>query len=273
MTLNFDFVAGIPNRGIRRAAVFLGLGVNAARDPSFKNYQLENISLFRVVPDGLPDEKIEEFKKKFEGWVISCALREFVESYAVFLDHVHRSCLLMATSKGRVKPVDAESWGPAFERKGLDQKLSLLRRRFNITTERETYFTGIKQARNCISHRGGVVGIEDVDEADSILRLQWWRMEVLAQMESGREKSLMPPVPRGGVLFEEPGQVCVRFSRNVKEYKVGDILRLSPNDISEILLLASLTTGDILKGLIEYSQSIGIQIKPKNPEQDSGGNA
>ena len=131
-------------RGVRRASVFLGLGVNAARNPQFKDYQLQNLALFRIMPDALPDETIAHFKENFEEWVISCALHELTETLDVFLDSVHRACLLMATNQGTVTPEEANKWGPVFERGGLDSKLSLLRRRFSIETSREAYFKGIK---------------------------------------------------------------------------------------------------------------------------------
>lgn len=261
MILDIGHIASIPYLASKRAAAFLGLGVNVARDPSFKRYQLDNIALFRSIPDDFPDQKIEEIKNCFEEWVITSVLRDLVEAYAVFLDHVHRGCLLMGTSKGRISQQQAESWGPAFERKGLDQKLSLLRERFNISTEREHYFTGIKQARNCLAHRRGIVGIEDVDEKDHILRLQWWRMEVFARTELGKEISLMPPIPEGGVMLEEGGDVCVRFSSNVREYKIGEVLRLSPNDISEIIFLSESASSEILNDLLNYAKSIGIEVR------------
>jgi hypothetical protein len=144
LSINFDYIADIPMRGVRRASVFLGLGVNAARNPQFKDYQLQNLALFRIMPDALPDETIAHFKENFEEWVISCALRELTETLDVFLDSVHRACLLMATNQGTVTPEEANKWGPVFERGGLDSKLSLLRRRFSIETSREAYFKGIK---------------------------------------------------------------------------------------------------------------------------------
>lgn len=52
ITIDFDKLKEIALRGIRRTAVFLGLGVNAARDENFKDYQLTGIALLRLVPDG-----------------------------------------------------------------------------------------------------------------------------------------------------------------------------------------------------------------------------
>jgi hypothetical protein len=259
-------------RGVRRACVFLGLGVKAARNPEFKDYQLQGLALFRVMPDALPDKTVAHFKENFEEWVISCALRELTETLDVFLDQVHRVCLLMATNKGTVTPVDANKWGPAFERKGLDSKLSLLRRRFSVGTSREGYFKGIKQARNCIAHRGGIVGVEDVSEIDKKLHLQWWRIELLIKTPDGKEISLMPPFEDDVIVLEDGGEVQARFSTNERVFDIGQKLSLGPNDLAEVCLLAKLASADILTGLIEYTKSLGIEVQQEDAEHAPASN-
>jgi hypothetical protein len=267
LSINFDYIADIPMRGVRRASVFLGLGVNAARNPQFKDYQLQNLALFRIMPDALPDETIAHFKENFEEWVISCALRELTETLDVFLDSVHRACLLMATNQGTVTPEEANKWGPVFERGGLDSKLSLLRRRFSIETSREAYFKGIKQARHCIAHRRGIVGMEDVDESDNKLHLQWWRVELLIKTPIGKEISLMPPLEEGAIVLEEGGEVQARFSTNERVFAIGQKISLNPNDLTEVCLLVKLASADIVKGLIEYTKSLRVEIQQKDTEQ------
>jgi len=51
--IDIDTLLELALRGIRRASVFLGLGVNAAIDPEFKDYQLTNLSNIHIIPANL----------------------------------------------------------------------------------------------------------------------------------------------------------------------------------------------------------------------------
>ena len=103
-------------RGVRRASVFLGLGVNAARNPQFKDYQLQNLALFRIMPDALPDETIAHFKENFEEWVISCALRELTESACNIV-----SVKVQSTSKPALRPMERSGIGLSAGRRPLQE--------------------------------------------------------------------------------------------------------------------------------------------------------
>jgi hypothetical protein len=87
--LDIDQIKEIVLKGVRRVAAFLGLGLNAARDPDFKKYHLTDFAMFCVIPDNLSDNEISHIKEGFEKWVIVNGLRELVESFAIFLDRIH----------------------------------------------------------------------------------------------------------------------------------------------------------------------------------------
>jgi hypothetical protein len=266
LTIDFDFIADIAHRGIRRASTFLGLGVNAARDCEFKKYQLNEITLFRVMPDKVDDSQIEEFKEHFEQWIVRSALREITESFSVFLDTVNKACLRMAVSKQQVSAEAAPKLERNFDHEGLDDKLKLLREQFAVTTVREKYFSAINQARNCITHRRSIVGEKDLD-GDGAFLLHWWKMEMLIETESGKEIPFGSPPRKEPIVMEEPGTVCARITENIKTYKKGDVLTLTPEDLCEIIFLTQMVTSEILRSLIAYAQSIGIEFKvPKIKE-------
>ena len=74
VTINLDRLAEISLKGIQRTSVFMSFGINFARDKSLKDYQLSRETAFRIMPDNLGDDQIEEFKKHYEHWIISCGL-------------------------------------------------------------------------------------------------------------------------------------------------------------------------------------------------------
>jgi len=270
ITVNLDRIKEIALLGIRRTAAFLGLGVNAARDEQFKSYQLAAHSSLRVIPDDLDEKSIAHMKEEFENWVVSNGLRELVEGFGIFLDEVHRSCLLMATSKKTMTPRDADAYGPAFEKKGVEAKLKTLRTRFGVSSEkREQYFESINQARNCISHRRGVVGLEDLRGKERFC-LTWLGFDIYAETPTGERYSLSPPLPKEGVFLKDGGNMVLHVVDRVVEYKVGDIIRLSPSELSDICLLVHLATDEIIGSTYEYAKRIGIDIRVENKRVEPG---
>jgi hypothetical protein len=257
IAINFDQIKDIAYRGVRRTAAFMGLGINAARDDQFKKYQLSNISIVQILPDKLDDNSIAHVKEEFEKWVISDGLRELVESFGLFLDKVHAACLLMATNKKQMSNEDAEKFGPAFEWKGVEDKLGTLKIRFGVSSDKAKYFSSINQARNCITHRRGNVGPEDL--RGETFRLIWWGFDIYAETPSGEKHSLKPPMPGEGLVLKEGGKVMLQIKDRIIEYKIGDIVNLSPNDLGEICYLVQLATDDIVMTAQAYAKNIGIE--------------
>ncbi len=268
ITIDFSQMKDIAYRGVRRAAIFVGLGVNVARDDKFKKYQLSDYSVLRVVPDDLNDKSMVHIKEEFEKWVILNGVRELVESFGLFLDKVHTACLFMATQKKQLSNEAAQKYGPAFEWKGVEEKLSILRSRFEITSDKEKYFSSINQVRNCITHRKGQIGPEDL-RGDKSFQLTWWGFDIYAETASGERHSLMPPLPEEGLLLKEGGKIMLQVKDRIIEYNLGDIATLTPNELSEICYLVQLTTDDIVKSSYDYAKKIGIEERDigKSDEQ------
>lgn len=274
VTIDFGNMKNIAHQGVRRVAAFVGLGVNVAQDSQFKKYQLSDYSAFRVIPDDLDDKGITHIKEEFEKWIILNGVRELIESFGLFLDKVHAACLLMATHKNQVSSEDAEIFGPAFEWKGVEDKLSILRNRFGITSEKGKYFSSINQARNCITHRKGKVGPKDL-RGEQSFRLTWWGFDIYAETSSGERHSLILPIPKEGIFLKDSGNIILHVKDRIIEYKPGDIVNLSPNELSEICFLVHLTTDDIVKSAYEYAKRIGIEERDieKSVEQENPADA
>jgi len=110
--------------GVRRAAVFMGLGINAARDSRFREYELAHITGIELVPRGVEDKVVDKFKDEFQLWIIESGFRELLERFALFLDSIHYHSLLLATNHRKIPPKDAEKLNKNFEFKGVAAKLN-----------------------------------------------------------------------------------------------------------------------------------------------------
>lgn len=270
LNIDFDRLRDIALKGIRRTAVFLGLGVNAARNPKFSDYELSQITQIQLVPSNADENTIKNYKSAFENWIISCGLRELIETFAVFLEGIHKSCLLMATNKGKIDATKANKICPAFERKGIEDKLKKLENQFGVQTGKKDYLISINRIRNCLTHRRGIVGVADMQDEGS-LKLKWWGMELFIETPSGETISLQPPLPEEGIFLKDGGIVSVKIVDRVKEYKLGEVISLSPNDLAEICFLTQLATDEILKSAFEYAKALGIPHRAeKNTEPVAG---
>ncbi len=99
LKLNFLEILNIAWTGIRRASIFLGLGLNAAWDPTYKNYLLPDSTKIHFVPQQLSNSDIESSKRDFANWLIGNGLREVNEYFDVFLDKMHEATMMGSTFK------------------------------------------------------------------------------------------------------------------------------------------------------------------------------
>lgn len=263
VNIDFDKIRDIAFKGIRRTAIFMGLGVNAARDERLKKYQLTDLNMFEFVHKNVDEKTLTLFKTEFHRWIISNGLRELVETYAVFLDRIYELCLLIQINTKELTNKEFDRLMRSFEKLGVERKLKIMKKEFSIETSREKYLNSINRIRNCITHRQGRVGSEDL-RGKKVFKLVWLGMEVYAETPEGRKHSLMPPFPKKGILLSEGAEVKLEFIDRTKEYKLGEVITFQPNDLGEISLNYNLAADDITKTAMEHAQNKGIVIHKKN---------
>jgi hypothetical protein len=239
-------VAKIGHVGVKRAALFLGLGLNGVNQPGFKDYELHKLpkgdNLAVVPPDiiarGAPDHAIERFKGEFSTWVTGCGLREMLEHYGLMLDHMHKYCLLVAQTRNFLDVIgDPEKRQFEFARRlGVPDKHDRLRKRFQIEPEFASHVDVLWSARNALSHGLGIVRVEDAGP-DGTLLLHWLAIEMHAHGED--TGSVIQVGKLFGQLLPEPFRIRVGTVRRELSYKVGDKIALSAQDLYEILLFMS----------------------------------
>lgn len=247
-------------KGVRRAAVFMGLGVNAAQDPSFKKYQLAHLTGIELVPTNVDDTTLQHFKDEFEIWIVGCGLRELTESFGTFLDAIHNVCSLLEANRNRITQEDAESRQRNFTWKGIGDKLKALKNRFRVAPSRPDCLCSINQARNCLTHRQGRVAAEDC-RGDEHFTMKWFSFDLFADEAGKKEPTLLPlPFPDSGVVLQAPpGGGAIRIKGVERTLKVdrGDLIRLSPKDLAEICHFIVISSKDVCESTAQYAKSIG----------------
>lgn len=256
VNIDFAHIRETARKGVRRTAVFLGLGINATLDPALRKYELTDISPIHLVPSNVPEETITHFKTEFGRWIIANGLRELIETFALFLDKTHNACLFMASHKRKVTFEDATQWQPAFHRKGIKDKLKVFQSRFGVKPNYPEHLGTIQQVRNCFTHRHGVVGKRDCEDGDELL-LKWIGFDIYIETPTGETIDLVLPL-KEEVHLKDGGTACLRFSERVRNFKLGTPVNLEPKDLVEICNFVLMSTDQLLTSVSEYAKNLGI---------------
>lgn len=233
-------LSDIAHVGVRRSALFMGLGLNAAHRDDFNDYELHKIPIvpgqtwlpMDFFPRGLPPARVNEFKAEFATWIVACGFRELLEHYALFLDHIHKYCLTIFQIRGKLGGLDPKKAHTEFHRRlGIPDKLDKLNSRFSVAPIDSDSIKQLYEARNCLTHDHSTV-IPKRCDANGQFVLTWTAVDAIARGEnSGAER---PAVELIGKTTDEPMIIEMRVVRRERKFASGSKLALSQQDLSEI---------------------------------------
>jgi len=255
--------------GVRRAAVFMGLGINAARDSRFREYKLTHITGIELIPADVDEKTIGHFKEEFQLWIIESGFRELLERFSLFLDAIHHHSLLLATNRKKISPEDAEKLHNKFEYTGVTGKLDQMEETFGMSFRHVHYLETLSQARNCLTHRLGIVGDKDCG-SDGHFELRWRSFDLLVQaLDKDEPVNLSFPI-KEPVYFEKGGEVQLKIVDRVRRFPKGAKLALLSKDLAEICHFVILASNDVATAMIDYAKSIGAAEDDTQQKSPSG---
>lgn len=262
MRINFDRIRQDAIKGIRRSAVFMGLGVNAANDDRFSDYQLSLETKLQILPDGLNEETIKSFKNHYSEWVRINAFRESIESFHVFLDQLFFALLVVKRKPHGVE--EAHKRYAKFERQGFGQKLSDFDKEFSINVLFPNYLLALNKSRNCIAHRRGIASNHrDINDKDKdSLRVVWRAMSVVMTDSTGEELFRMEDLP--GYKTTEETVIGIRFEDREKLFRRGELISFDPTELSEMLYYWMFEINQLFNAGLKYAEEKGVKfVQPK----------
>jgi hypothetical protein len=257
ITINFAKLQDIAVKGVRRTSIFMGLGINGANDPNLKEYQLSGVMQFRFVPNNVDEKTLLHFKDEFGRWIVACGFRELIETYSVFLDEVNCSCLLIeAAGKqiplNKVKPIDAK-----FRRhpRGIEGKLDDLKNKFSVEMTAPSYLLSINKARNCLTHRRGIVAKDDFNDGNQLTVL-WKGIDLHTETESGETVSVQPMsqfTPSQDLVVPGHGWLKGIYCERKKSFPQKSSVSFLPGELAEICYFFTDATNDIITSAQTYA--------------------
>ena len=246
VNIDVKHLSNIAQTGVRRATLFMGLGLNAVQRPEFRDYELQKLAKesgvggipLQLIPPGASDETLAKYKEEFSAWLTGCGFREILEYYGLMLDHMHKHCLMVAQFRHFIDTLgDPAKLQRNFSRRlGVIDKHDELKSRFGIAPKFAEHMDTFYSARNALTHGLGIVRPEDTGDGGA-LRLCWNAMDVTVKGETSG--SLIPLAKVLGVPLTEPSSMWLQFVERQSVFDVGSKVKLSSQDLYEICFFVS----------------------------------
>jgi hypothetical protein len=254
ITFNLDHVLEVLRKGVRRADVFMGIGLNAAtHDPPVSHILAPEGLHIRLVKEDLTDVEKAHVAAEFGKWVCTNGLRELIETFSIFLHRVYIPLFVMRRGRG----IDGERLPTPtrFERMGIADQVDAVGRTVPVNEGDRRVLSSLNQARNCFAHRQGRVGEPDIDAQTGVFRVRWTAFQVEIAEPHGNvviDDAVL------GRRFENGGTVQLRFVERERAFALNDELILEKRELKEICF-AVLTIGErLLQGATSAAVQAGV---------------
>ncbi len=245
---------------INEAGIYAGFTYNVKIDNNFINYALVEDSKIQFVPVTNDVKIIQEYKEYFYDWVIKNSFKYVVDRFSIYLDEIYYVCLLSNSHKSRYSKelIDSiESKKVAFHKKNFLKKLAMLKSEFDISPRKAAALLSIQSARNCLTHRSGIIGNADLKNNSEFI-VKWSGYHIYAKDDSGVEIDLNT-IPSEGVLLPKGGNIMLKQHADKQRiFRLDEKIRFSSKEFAEILLYLQAEADHILNGTEKFLEKMGI---------------
>jgi hypothetical protein len=173
-----------------------------------------------------------------DAWLLANAIRDCIESLSVFLESARRVLAVFALLESRVDGrISVEKYNNAlverdhyFHEFDLPTKIAHFDKVYGVTIDPTLadQMLSINRARNCLVHRGGVVGPKDL-KGINIFKIKWRKWNLVFVGEDGIEKPLRFDEPMGSA-----GHIVIRVEDTERLFAVGERLGFTIDDLVSI---------------------------------------
>ena len=239
----------------------MSLAVSYINSPEFPGFQWQGSPYLAVISGDITPETVNNLQREFPNWAILSGLREANEYFDAFLDEVFTAALLIEnwSEKRIANERNAKSLARAkqFESKGTEDKLKELHARYGIASTFAEEMISIRYARNCLTHRLGIVGWKDVRESTG-LTISWRVSQLYGYEPDGSE--FIPEQGKFPMVMPVGSPLMMRWIQQSRTYQIGERVELLPQDLQEICFTFSLTVSEIIESLTTYAETKGVIV-------------
>jgi hypothetical protein len=217
----------------------------------------------------------EEAHEAWKQWIVKNGFRDISELVSSVMEEAHAILSFYALLDKQLAGEQLLSEELAkrdkdiakFHRSSLSDKLDWLlgQPSFSVSAEKQEEVRSITAARNCIAHRGGVVGPKDVTENGKLV-VKWLAVDLALKNGDVEVPFEIPKrVEKGDVLVS-------RVVRRTKEFSVGDRVIFDEKEFSEIAFTIVAFAQAIAGSLQASGEARGLEFKSPAAEPPTGDN-
>lgn len=244
--LEFPRASAVIQVAVQRSVDLVSFGLHAAAQAGPAELSVPK-SFGQVIAAADRRLSVEDARSAFRVWVLANGLRDCVEALGPALEWARKECVLWSQPGVITRREDGilnlsaelsgETWNRQivagarrYDRLPLPEKLRHLEEQFGL--QRPAYADtalSINAARNCLTHRSGVVGVEDLaDPSDPGLLVRWCTLSVEAQGEAGTR------YVSAGSRVEAGETVRVTLALTERQFLLGMKIELSEQEYVQI---------------------------------------
>ena len=259
LVMNLVQVMEILRNGVRRADVFMGIGLNAAEANPPISHMLspDNLHHIRLVKSDLTPQEKSHVASEFGKWIRANGLRELVETLSLFLDKLYVSIFVM--HRGADKSGKKLERPDRLERLGVIDKIDTMSNVVRVSAEDKYLLHSLNRMRNCYAHRLGVVGDRDLDGNADVMTVRWNAFELQVQEPDG---NIIPEAELYGHLLKKGGAIQLKVVERTRSFNRGAELVLEKRDLKEIGLSTLIIGRRIFHATVEQARELGVLRGP-----------
>jgi hypothetical protein len=266
MSLELPLPSGILQTTLQRSRDLVAFGLQAADHAALVDLRVPD-SFLEVVPARNRALDPEGARSEFRTWVLANGLRDCVEAIGPTLEWVRKFCFFW-TREGSVTPLEdgkfrlsgrltGDEWntnivrGAAkFDRLPLPEKLIYLQKRYSWhRPELSDHILSLNAVRNCLVHRDGIVGGNDLKlSGDQGLSVRWRKGELVAG--TGTDKRVL----EAGSHVDAGETVTVEFIDLEKSFALGERVVFNVTEYVDISLTFLLFGRQAQKSTMELQE-------------------
>lgn len=261
--LDFDRLIEVLRKGVRRADVFLGVGLNAAthQPPISHVLPSEGGLQIQLTKEELNAAEKEHVSHEFGKWIVANGLRELLDTFSNFMSRLYIFLYLLRRD-GVQNGADQLCSPRRFERMGIGEKLKTLSAFIDVSPEAQQIIESLNGARNCFVHRFGMIGPSDIEDASKEFVLRWNVIQIEVQEPSG---NVVEGDEIFSKVFEKGGDVLGRIVGRSKTYKLGEELVLDKGEVREICLYVYILGHGLFRGAVGLAREAGVLKESDDP--------
>lgn len=233
--------------------------------PNLKHNDHIKISFYDY--EDMNSKDILLLNKQMEAWMSNQVMRELLEFLHYYLLDVYERCLIIKHSSFPVKITQIENIRKDvddFEKSDIKKRFKKLRRESKIEISHRNAVASLYNARNVFAHFDGVVQEKFCGNND-YMEVLWPQNSYLLKRRKNNKNIPWHKVPKP-FSGDEYSQVIINWLEKpkIQKYMVGDKIKLSVQDIHEMIFFFICIFNEIQQGIIRFANKHDIPARDLN---------